>query len=121
HEWLSASEMQRVVVDDTVAGRVEIRSQPDFLAGRVRVPELGLEAESSGENVYTVARHDPLSAEVRCSRVQGLSRPGFDVRVEADAHMRCTASEFLVTTDLRAFEDDAEVMSRRFETRVPRG
>jgi hypothetical protein len=119
-EWLSASEMQRVVVDDSVAERVEIRSQPDFLAGRVRVPELGLEIESSGENVYRVARRDPLSAEVRCTRLQALCRPGFDVRIEADAHMRCTAESFLVTTELRAYEEGAEVVAHRFETRVPR-
>ena len=34
--------------------------------------------------------------------------------------MRCTATEFVVETDLRAFDDDVEVSAQRFETRVPR-
>jgi hypothetical protein len=119
-EWISASSMSRVVVDDTVAGRVVIRSQPDFLAGRQRVDELDLEIESSGENVYAIERADPLTAEVYCTRSMALERPGFAVRIEVDAHMRCTAQEFLVTTDLRAFDDGAEVSVQRFETRVPR-
>lgn len=119
-DWISASSMSRIVVDDSVAERIEIRSQPDFLAGRQRVVELDLEIESSGENVYSVDRHDPLTAEVRCTRSAALYRPGFDVRVETDARMRCTADEFIVTTDLRAFEDGVELSAQRFETRVPR-
>jgi hypothetical protein len=57
---------------------------------------------------------------VRCRRRSGLRRPGWDVRVEADAEMRSTAEEFIVETELRAFEAGRTVALRRFETRVPR-
>ena len=112
--------MSQVLHEDVTTGRVELRSQPDFLAGRLRVPYLDLEIEDHGENVYTIERHDPLTAEVRCSRRAALQRPGFDVRIEVDAHMRCTATEFVVETDLRAFDDGVEISSQRFETRVRR-
>jgi hypothetical protein len=54
------------------------------------------------------------------ARRAALFRPGFDVRIEADACMRCTAREFIVETDLRAFEDGVEIEAQRFDTRVPR-
>jgi uncharacterized protein len=119
-EWLEASPMSQVLHDDVTTGRVELRSQPDFLAGRLRVPELDLEIEEHGENVYAIDRGDPLSAEVRCSRRAALSRPGFDVRIEADARMTCSAQEFLVQTHLRAFEGGVEISAQRFDTRVAR-
>lgn len=119
-EWVSASPMSQVLRDDVTTGRVELKSQPDFLAGRLRVPDLDLEIEDYGENVYTIDRDDPLSAEVRCIRRASLYRPGFDVRIEVDARMRCTWQEFVVETDLRAFENGVEIAAQRFDTRVPR-
>jgi putative CocE/NonD family hydrolase len=119
-EWISASPMSQIVVDDVTTGRVELRSQPDFLAGTLRVPELDLEIEDFGENTYAITRDDPLSAEVRCMRRAALSRPGFEIRIEADARMHCTAEDFIVETDLRAYEAGEEIAVRRFETRVRR-
>jgi putative CocE/NonD family hydrolase len=119
-EWITASPMSHVLVDEITTGRVELRSQPDFLAGRRRIEALDLEVEDHGENVYSIERNDPLSAEVRCVRSAALSRSGFDVRIEADARMRCSADEFIVETNLRAYDAGEEIASRRFETRVPR-
>jgi uncharacterized protein len=119
-EWLDASPMSQVLHEDVTSGRVELRSQPDFLAGRLQVPELDLEIEEHGENVYAIDRGDPLSAEVRCSRRAALYRPGFDVRIEADARMTCSAHEFVVRTDLRAYEGGVEIWAQRFDTRVAR-
>jgi hypothetical protein len=34
--------------------------------------------------------------------------------------MRCSADEFIVETNLRAYDAGEEIASRRFETRVPR-
>jgi putative CocE/NonD family hydrolase len=119
-EWIEASPMRQRLVEDIPARRVELHGQPDFLAGRVRLPELELEVSEHGDNVYAIARDDPLSAEVRCSRRAALRRPGFDVAIEVDAHMRCNAREFLVDTVLRAFEDGRPLPERRFATRLPR-
>ena len=63
---------------------------------------------------------DPLSATVRCRRRSGLRRPGWDVRIEADALMRASAEEFIVETELRAFEDGRIIALKTFETRVLR-
>src|SRR6202042_1919323 len=46
-----------------------------------------------------------------------LARAGWEVRIEAQATMRSTATEFLVDTALDAFEGGKLIASRRFETR----
>ena len=119
-EWIVSQPTRQSITYDVVGGGVELLSHPDFLAGRRFLPELGIEAEDHGENRYAVTDGDPLSATVRCRRRAGLRRPGWDVRVEADAAMRCTATEYIVETELRGFEDGRIIATRRFETRVPR-
>jgi uncharacterized protein len=119
-EWISHSPFAQMVTRNVTDGTVELLSHPDFLAGRRRVAGSELEAEDWGENVYAIAEDDPLSAEVRCRRRAGIGRPGWDVMVEAEARMRATGDEFIVDTDLRAFQDGRRVMTRTFVTRVPR-
>ena len=104
-EWVVQSPFGQVATRDVTNGIVELRNQADFLAGRRRLPELGLEVEDWAENVYRIGEHDPLSAEVRCRRRAALGRRDWDVRVDADAHMRCSPNEFVVDTELRAFEN----------------
>ena len=99
----------------------ELISQPDFLPGRIRITELGLEVEDWGENTYRIRSGDPLSAEVRCRRRAVLARPGWETRVEAEATMTATAAEFLVRTELRARHNGEPVATRHFTTRVARG
>ncbi len=101
-------------------GASSCAASPTSSPGGGASPALDLEIEDHGENVYAIARDDPLSAEVRCVRSAALFRPGFDVRIEADARMRCTADEFIVETDLRAYDAGVEIASRLFETRVRR-
>lgn len=110
----------QVLVRDLVTDTVELRSTPDYFAGRWYLTDLGLEIDDGGENVYRIRERSPLSAEVRCRRQMALGRPGWEVRVEADAWMRSTAAEFLVDTQLRGFEGGKPVATRRLQTRVPR-
>ncbi len=98
----------------------ELISQPDFLPGRIRITDLGLEVEDWGENTYRIRSDDPLSAEVRCRRRAVLARPGWETQVETDATMTSTASEFVVQTELRAWHNGETVATRHFTTRVPR-
>ncbi|MGI8714059.1 MAG: CocE/NonD family hydrolase [Solirubrobacteraceae bacterium] len=119
-EWVTQGPFSQMATHDVTNGRVQLASQADFLSGRRRIVELGLEAEDWGENVYRIDEHDPLSAEVVCRRRAGLGRPGWEVRVEADARMRASAAEFVVETELRAFEGGRLLSTRRFTTVVPR-
>jgi uncharacterized protein len=119
-DWIVTTPTRQSITHDVANGDVELLSHPDFLSGRRLLPDLGIEVEDHGENRYSVREGDPLSARVRCRRRAALRRPGWDVRIEADAEMRSTADEFVVETELRAFEDGRIVATRSFETRVPR-
>jgi hypothetical protein len=55
---------------------------------------------------------------VRC--VTALGRGEWQTRVETESRMTSTATEFLVTQRLDAFEGDAEVYSRSWELEFPR-
>ena len=120
-EWISQSPYSQIVRRDVSSSEVELL-EPARLPGRSPSAgeALGLEAGDWGENVYRIADGDPLSAEVRCRRRAELGRTGWEIRIEADATMRSTATEYLVDTELRAYEDDRPVSTRRFETRVAR-
>lgn len=118
--WVTRSAQRQLIRRDLATATVQLLSEPDFLGGRLRLDDLDLEVEDWGENLYRITDDEPLSAEVRCRRQAALSRPGWDVRIEADATMRSTAAEFLVDTELTAFLDGDLVVTRRFETRVLR-
>jgi len=117
---LTPTPLSQVVRRDPATETVELVTEPDYLAGRYLIVDLGLETEDWGENAYRIREREPLSAEVRCRRRELLARAGWEVRIEAQATMRSTATEFLVDTALDAFEGGKLIASRRFETRVRR-
>jgi hypothetical protein len=69
---------------------------------------------------YRIVDGDPLSASVQVRCTAGLGRGEWQTRVETDSHMRSTATEFLVTQRLDAFEGDEQVYSRTWELSFPR-
>ncbi len=72
------------------------------------------------DDVLEIASDDPLSARVVTRRVARLERPGWAVRVECDAEMTSTATEFVVTDRVRAFEGEEPVFDEAREYRFPR-
>ena len=119
-EWIVTTPTRQSITHDVACGAVELLSHPDFLAGRRLLPGLGLEVEDHGENRYSVTEGDPLSARVRCRRRAGLRRPGWDVRIEADAEMRCDRGGVHRRHGAARVRGGRIVAVRTFETRVPR-
>jgi hypothetical protein len=69
---------------------------------------------------YRIADGDPLSAEVEVFCSSALGRGEWQTLVETRSRMRATASEFLVTQRLDAYEGDEPVCSRTWELSFPR-
>jgi hypothetical protein len=69
---------------------------------------------------YRIVDGDPLSASVYVRCTTALGRGDWQTRVETESRMTSTATEFLVTQRLDAFEGDAEVYSRSWELAFPR-
>jgi hypothetical protein len=95
-------------------------SQPDYLGGRRTIVPLGVDVAEHARARWRIRVDDPLSAEVHNACGATLTRGGWSVRIEAEATLRCTAEKFLATSTLRAFEGDALLRERRFETSTPR-
>jgi putative CocE/NonD family hydrolase len=91
----------------------------DWQPSRVRLADPGTEMGEENVSTYRIVEGDPLSAYVVCRAAVTLSRPGFDIRVEASTTMSCDREQFLVTTTLDAFEGGVRVHARaqadRFE------
>ena len=95
-------------------------AQPDYVGGRRTIVPLGIDVTEHAGARWRVRVDDPLSAEVENTCGIALARDGWSVRVETVATLRCTADRFLTTSVLRAFEGDALVRERTFESSVPR-
>jgi len=69
---------------------------------------------------YRVVDGDPLSASVRCRCASTLPRGDWHTRVATDSHMTVTATHFLVTHALDAYEGDERVYARTWTLTFPR-
>jgi putative CocE/NonD family hydrolase len=107
----------RTVSRDLATGETTVTF--DWHPSRVRLAATGTEMGEENVSTYRIVEGDPLTAVVVCRATVTLSRPGFDIRVEASTTMSCDRRQFLVTTTLDAFEDGVRVHARaqtdRFE------
>ena len=62
----------------------------------------------------------PLSATAEVVQRTELRSDGFDIRVEVRSRLTATDETFRFEADVRAEEIGAEVVTRRFDLRIPR-
>ena len=118
-ETIEPGRTNRVQRFDLDTGAYEIDFEWD-VGGRRRLVEAGTEMDDTNVTTYRILDGDPLSAAVHVRCTTGLGRGDWQTRVETDSKMTCTASEFLVTQRLDAFEGDERIRSRTWELRIPR-
>ena len=97
----------------------EIRFEWD-VGGHRRLVEAGTEMDDTNVTVYRITDGDPLSAAVEVRCMSALGRGDWRTRVETYSSMTSTATEFLVSQRLDAYEGDQRVRSRAWELRLPR-
>jgi putative CocE/NonD family hydrolase len=88
--------------------------------GVVRIDRLGLELGSEGDFSSHIEPDDPLSAIVEMRQSQTLSRGSWRTRWETRIRISCTRGAFLLRATMSAWEGEAEVAHRVWNTRVPR-
>ena len=118
-EVLEPGETHRRHRDDPDTGAHEVEFEWD-VGGHRRLPEFGTEMLDTNLTTYRIVDGDPLSASVHVCCTTGLGRGEWQTRVETDSRMRSTATEFLVTQRLEAFEGDERVYERTWELALPR-
>jgi hypothetical protein len=105
--WLSS---------DRRTGRTELSSSQ---ARCYRLQD-GLEYRHSATIVFSIVERDPLSASAHSEHEIAISRGPWRTRVRARADLTCDPTTFRVQTDLAAWEDDDNVLSREWSFDIPR-
>jgi hypothetical protein len=80
----------------------------------------GLEYSSRDRDVWSIVEGDPLSASIRCERTLTLGRGEWQTRVEAVATMTSTATDFLLTNALDAYEGERRIAAHHSSASIPR-
>ena len=118
-EVLRSDPTSRTLGRDLASGAHEVRFQWD-VGGHRRLGDGGPELDDTNRTTYRIVEGAPLSASVRVRCESTLARGDWHTRVETDSHMTATATEFLVSHTLDAYEHDERVYARTWTLRFPR-
>ena len=116
---LRSDPTSRTLGRDLAGGAQEVRFRWD-VGGHRRLAGGGPELDDRNRTSYRIVDGDPLSASVRVRCESTLARDDWHTRVETDSHMTATATEFLVSHTLDAYEHDERVYARTWTLRFPR-
>ncbi|MDX6548163.1 MAG: uncharacterized protein QOG33_1713 [Gaiellales bacterium] len=94
-----------------------VHSYPSFDA---LYTDSGMRIRWREPDTFTIDEDDPLAARVSCERSATLSRGEWSVTIEVSSTMQADRDDFLVTTELRAFEGHAAVHADAWSFRIPR-
>lgn len=115
---LRAGKSERIAGRDDCSGESFTRSLDD--TGDVRIDAHGLEVGSIRRNEYRIRDQEPLSARAETSWTHTVGRGAWRTRTETRTVMTATADAFLIHAEAMAYEGDALVWSRRWDTSTPR-
>jgi len=116
---LRSDPTSRTLGRDLAGGAQEVRFRWD-VGGHRRLAGGGPELDDRNRTSYRIVDGDPLSASVRVRCESTLARDDWHTRVETDSHMTATATEFLVSHTLDAYEHDERVYARTWTLHFPR-
>jgi hypothetical protein len=103
---------------DPKTGAVTLEVVDDF--GRQEIAPHGLVTWSVGREQYSILPGDPLSATMKTHWTEEMQRGRWQVRTEAKTEMRATATHWIVTGRLEAYEARKLVFSRDFDEKIER-
>ena len=109
---------RRVISRDVGAGRLTITTDFSYFGHQTYRNGLSYREDMRDSEAVTIG--DPLSAEVRCERTIRMAQADWNIRIEAWATMSSTASAFIVTNGIDAFEREARVAAKRWTRAIPR-
>ena len=105
-------------LSDAAAGTVRYELSRDF-SGAQRMPS-GLELHDHDPVVLEIREGDPLSARVSCRRRIEIGRGDWRTRIELRSQMTADADDYLLSTQIDAYDGETRVHSRSFIATVPR-
>ena len=88
--------------------------------GRHEHPGTGLATRQIREEEWSIREGDPLSMSGEASWVCDMFRDGWSVRTISNARMTCTATDWVISAEVKAFDGDEQIFEKMFEKVVPR-
>jgi putative CocE/NonD family hydrolase len=120
---LAQGRMTRSTTLDLVNGNATYSTKSEgglFGEGAYRFGEIDTSVSHDLARELTIAADDPLSARYELTQRYELGREGWRIQIETHTSMRATATEFVLSAKLSAFENGALVATRDFEETIPR-
>jgi len=112
------SKGRRWVERDIGAGTSTYCIEEDM--GRSTIEHIGLETDFVQRESYRIRDDDPLSAEIEIVYSIAIGRGDWKTRSETRTVMRADKTHFIIEASLDAYEGDKQLVSRRWDERIPR-
>ncbi|QRM56057.1 CocE/NonD family hydrolase [Sinorhizobium sp. BG8] len=115
---LTPAETARGVERDLTNGLTEYSIYED--TGLFEHPGFGLATRQLRDELWSIADGDPLSMTGTSTWTCDMQRPGWFVRTISTATIACTATDWLISAHVRAFEGDTEIFEKTFSKKIAR-
>ncbi|MGV2100289.1 CocE/NonD family hydrolase [Rhizobium sp. 21-4511-3d] len=110
---------KRQVLKDLSTNRTDYRIHED--TGLFEHPDTGLSTRQLREEVWSISPGDPLSMTGISTWTCDMRRPDWFVRTVATAKIACSASDWIISAVVTAYEGEVQVFEKVFaEMRIPR-
>jgi putative CocE/NonD family hydrolase len=109
---------RRWVERDIGAGTTTYRIEEDM--GHFTIEHIGLETDYVQREAYRISDEDPLAAEIDIRYAISIGRGDWRTRTETRTVMRADKTHFMLEGFLDAFEGEKQLVSRRWNQRIPR-
>ena len=103
---------------DVAREKLTIRSGGD--SGRWRLNGTATEMASAWNEITEIFNRDPTTASLKIWISESYSHECWDIRVEAALCLSLTREDFLVSGDVRCYEQDKECFSKQWDRKIPR-
>jgi putative CocE/NonD family hydrolase len=117
-EELRPGRTSRTVSIDVASGVTTVMMEKD--SGGVHIKAIDLAVDSCAVETYGVAQDDPISAEGKTVYRQSMARGGWSARTETRTSLRLTATEFVASAELDAYEGERRIFSTSERFAIPR-
>lgn len=114
----SPSASERGVYHDLTHDRTEYRILED--TGLNEHPQTGLATRECRRETWSVTRGNPLSTSGSCHWTTEAKRADWAIRTECRASLRATATDWLLSASVKAFENGKQVHEKIWEKRITR-
>jgi len=111
-------ETRRSVTRDLAANETRYEVTED--TGLFEHPGTGLSTRQRREETWSISPDDPLSMTGTCVWTCDMSRARWSVRTVSTARIACTATDWLISASVLAYDGEKQILEKTFEKAIPR-